>query len=157
MHPLCDQDCGPSQTNLDALLSLPEKISGHLYYSSSMYLQIFVGLLISFQISVSQVPSNASALIHINGLKGMYVEDVDIDKDSCGDQVLHVVLPPPAAGVDHVLALPLELLLQQHVQPPLLSPGYPGRSLLPSQHALTKLTDSLYNYAKNVNLLTVKV
>ena len=73
----------------------------------------------------------------------MCVEDVDIDKDSCVDQVLHVVLPPPAAGVDHVLALPLELLLQQHVESPLLSARYPGRSLLPSQHALTRLTDSL--------------
>ena len=87
------------------------------------------------------------------------MEDVDIESRQlwCGDQVLHVVLPPPAPRVDHVLALPLELLLQQHVESPLLSARYPGRSLLPSQHALTKLTDSLYNYAKDVNLLTVKV
>ena len=26
VHPLCDQDCGPSQTNLDALLSLPDRM-----------------------------------------------------------------------------------------------------------------------------------
>ena len=71
MHPLCDQDSGPSQTNLDALLSLPDRTENKIrfLYFSSLDLQIFVGLLISFQIPVSQVSSNASALIHINGLK----------------------------------------------------------------------------------------